>query len=144
MAIHHKVLPGGGLFDNQIRTHGSVDYTSIARRFSHGCHRLVNTRAVRLFDFVLRHRTHLRQGDSHLGIRKVFTVDNHRYGYELDTRGYYYELTPPLTVNVLEGRIVGAQKKPITSYIRKPGVVYQASSTHAPGSEGETSPALEP
>ena len=56
MAIHHKVMPGGGLFDNQIRTHGSVDYTSIARRFSHGCHRLVNARAVRLFGFVLRHR----------------------------------------------------------------------------------------
>src|SRR5205814_9443902 len=42
MAVHLKQLPGGGLFDNQIRTHGSVDYTSIARRLSHGCHRLVN------------------------------------------------------------------------------------------------------
>ena len=54
MGIH--IDPKRGGFDNQIRTHGSVDYTSIARRFSHGCHRLVNNRAVRLFDFVLRHR----------------------------------------------------------------------------------------
>ncbi len=54
MGIH--VDPKRGGFDNQIRTHGSVDYTSIARRFSHGCHRLVNNRAVRLYDFVLRHR----------------------------------------------------------------------------------------
>ena len=111
MAIHHKVT-AGGLFDNQIRTHGSVDYTSIARRFSHGCHRLVNTRAVRLFGFVLRHRSHLRQGDSVLGIKKLFTVEGRRFGYELTTRGYYYELTPPLPVNVLEGRILGRLESP--------------------------------
>jgi hypothetical protein len=145
MAIHHKVLPGGGLFDNQIRTHGSVDYTSIARRFSHGCHRLVNTRAVRLFGYVLRHRTHLRQGDNPLHIKKIFTHEGQRYGYELDTRGYYYELVPPLPVNVLEGRIVGTQKKPITTYIRKPGVVYQASSSAVPGEAPlETAPTLGP
>ena len=124
MAIHHKVLPGGGLFDNQIRTHGSVDYTSIARRFSHGCHRLVNTRAVRLFGFVLRHRTHQRQGDYGLKIKKLFNVDQRPFGYELTTRGYYYELRPPLPVEVLEGRVLGAVKKPITDFVPKPGVDY--------------------
>ena len=60
MAIH--IDPKRGGFDNQIRTHGSVDYTSIARRFSHGCHRLVNNRAVRMFDFVLRHRAFAASG----------------------------------------------------------------------------------
>src|SRR4029077_5450243 len=53
MGFHFN--PKRGDFDNQIRTHGSVDYTSIARRFSHGCHRLVNNRAGRLYEFVLRH-----------------------------------------------------------------------------------------
>jgi len=44
MAIHHWKRGANTFYDNQIRTHGSVDYTSIARRFSHGCHRLVNSR----------------------------------------------------------------------------------------------------
>jgi hypothetical protein len=149
MAIHHKVVGRGGLFDNQIRTHGSVDYTSIARRFSHGCHRLVNTRAVRLFGFVLRHRTHLRQGDNRLRIKKLFAVDDRRFGYELTTRGYYYELRPPLPVNVLEGRLLGTLKKPVVTYVRKPGVVYQdVVDGQDPGltSEGavDTSPTLGP
>ena len=42
--------------DNQIRTHGSVDYMSIMRRYSHGCHRLYNMNAVRMFSFILQHR----------------------------------------------------------------------------------------
>jgi hypothetical protein len=125
MAIHLKEQPGGGLFDNQIRTHGSVDYTSIARRFSHGCHRLVNNRAVRLYDFVLRHRAFARQGNVPLGhMKKVLTVDDKEYEYELNTRGYYYELTPPVPVNVTEGRVMGKVKKPITEFVRKPGVDY--------------------
>ncbi len=93
LAIH--IDPKRGGFDNQIRTHGSVDYTSIARRFSHGCHRLVNNRAVRMFDFVLRHHTFRRIGDVPLRVRRKFTVDNKEYAYKLDTRGYYYELAAP-------------------------------------------------
>src|SRR5438046_4130392 len=113
MGIHLKQLPGGGLFDNQIRTHGSVDYTSIARRFSHGCHRLVNNRAVRLYDFVLRHRPFTRVGNMPLGhMKKRFTVDDADYEYQLDTRGYYYELTPPVPVMVIVGTIMGAVQKP--------------------------------
>jgi len=135
MGIH--VDPKRGNFDNQIRTHGSVDYTSIARRFSHGCHRLVNNRAVRLYDFVLRHRTFTRQGNLALGhMKKVFTVEDKEYEYELNTRGYYYELTPPVAVNVTEGRVMGKVKKPITEYVRKPGVDYGSSE-----SEGENAPA---
>ena len=91
MAIHIDAPSGGG-FDNQIRTHGSVDYTSIARRFSHGCHRLVNNRAVRLFDFVLRHQPFKRVGDVPLNLKKRLEVEGEVYKYELKTRGYYYEL----------------------------------------------------
>jgi hypothetical protein len=125
MAVHLKVQPGGGTFDNQIRTHGSVDYTSIARRFSHGCHRLVNNRAVRLFDFVLRHRRFTRLGNVPLvHFRKQFTVDEDQYEYELKTRGYYYELVPPVPIVVNEGRIMGQVKKPIKALVHKPGVDY--------------------
>ena len=124
LAIH--IDPKRGGFDNQIRTHGSVDYTSIARRFSHGCHRLVNNRAVRLFDFVLRHRAFRRVGDVPLRVRRKFSVDGKEYAYKLDTRGYYYELLHPVPVDVGEGRIMGAVKKPILSYMRKPGVDYSA------------------
>jgi hypothetical protein len=130
MAIHHKVMPGGGLFDNQIRTHGSVDYTSIARRFSHGCHRLVNARAVRLFGFVLRHRPYERLGSSPLRLKKYFQVEDpnggepRKFGYEMTTRGYYYELRPPVPVTVLEGRVMGTVKQAITTYVPKPGVDY--------------------
>ena len=75
LAIH--IDPKRGGFDNQIRTHGSVDYTSIARRFSHGCHRLVNNRAVRLFDFVLRHRAfHAHRQRADAACKKRFTVDD--------------------------------------------------------------------
>jgi hypothetical protein len=122
MGIH--VDPKRGDFDNQIRTHGSVDYTSIARRFSHGCHRLVNNRAVRLFDFVLRHRTFRRVGNVPMNLKKHFEVDGQTYRYAIKTRGYYYELENPVPVNVLDGRIMGEVKKPITAFVRKPGIDY--------------------
>ncbi len=121
MGIH--IDPKSG-FDNQIRTHGSVDYTSIARRFSHGCHRLVNNRAVRLFDFVLRHRPFKRIGNVPLNIKRQFQVEGETYHFALTTRGYYYELKDPVPVEVLEGRIMGDVKKPIAAYVRKPGVDY--------------------
>jgi hypothetical protein len=125
MAIHLGKLDDGRLFDNQIRTHGSVDYTSIARRFSHGCHRLVNNRAVRLFDFLLRHRTFARLGSRPLHrFKRRFEHQGQRYEYELETRGYYYDLRPPVRVRVLEGRILGAAHEPIAGYVRKPGVDY--------------------
>ncbi|HXU05083.1 MAG TPA: L,D-transpeptidase [Polyangia bacterium] len=123
MGIH--IDPKRGGFDNQIRTHGSVDYTSIARRFSHGCHRLVNNRAVRLFDFVLRHHRFRRIGDVPLNLKKRFEVEGEPYRYALTTRGYYYELAHPIEIEVLEGKIMGEVKKPITAYVRKPGVDYE-------------------
>jgi hypothetical protein len=142
LAIH--VDPRRGGFDNQIRTHGSDDYTSIARRFSHGCHRLVNNRAVRLYDFVLRHRRFARLGNEALNLKKRFEVDGQVYRYEVKTRGYYYELDEPVPVNVLEGRIMGAVKQPITAYVRKPGVDYSdvtaPSTSDAATSTGPASP----
>ena len=134
MAIH--INKGG--FDNQIRTHGSVDYTSIARRFSHGCHRLVNNRAVRLFDFVLRRQAFRRIGAMPLNMKRTFVVDNKTYHYELKTRGYYYELENPISVDVTEGRIMGQVKQPIVEYVRKAGVDYSGVRPQERTSRNET------
>ena len=62
--VEARARPGGGTTyqDCGIRTHGSFDYTSLLGRFSHGCHRLHNNLAVRLFSFVLRHRKAARWG----------------------------------------------------------------------------------
>ncbi len=132
LAIHHR-KSGGKLFDNQIRTHGSDDYTSIARRFSHGCHRLVNSRAVRLFDFILRRRPFERVGNLPLNLRKRFTYEDKEYEYLLDTRGYYYELKQPVPVLVTEGRIMGKLKHPIETFVPKPGVDYGDSEDESSG-----------
>jgi hypothetical protein len=86
---------------------------------------LVNNRAVRLFDFVLRRRRFRRVGDVPLNLKKRFEVDGEPYRYQLTTRGYYYDLGEPIPVEVLEGRIMGDVKKPITAYVRKPGVDYE-------------------
>ncbi|HJX52206.1 MAG TPA: L,D-transpeptidase [Polyangia bacterium] len=138
MAIHHWKR-GKSFFDNQIRTHGSVDYTSIARRFSHGCHRLVNSRAVRLFDFILRHRAFHRVGNVPIVLRRHFDYEARTYHYALGTRGYYYELDPPLPVVVTTGRIMGKLKKPIEAYLPKPGVDYRP-----PEESGESTPDVGP
>ncbi|MBN2575988.1 MAG: L,D-transpeptidase, partial [Deltaproteobacteria bacterium] len=134
-AIHHRVV-GDKLYDNGIRTHGSVDYTSIARRYSHGCHRLVNSRAVRLFDFILQRRPFERAGNQAMWLRKSFTYEDKEYVYVIDTRGYYYELTEPVPVLVTRGRIRGKVRRPIQEYLQKPGVEYDETG-QAKADEGE-------
>ena len=134
LAIHHRKSGGNSFFDNQIRTHGSVDYTSIARRFSHGCHRLVNNRAVRLFDFVLHHRPFKRVGNVPLTLRRHFEYEEKDYHFMLSTRGYTYELTPPVPVVVTLGNVMGKVKKPIEAFVPKPGVDYGPSEEGGEGS----------
>jgi hypothetical protein len=131
LAIHHR-KGTGTLFDNQIRTHGSVDYTSIARRFSHGCHRIVNSRAVRMFGFILHRRPFDRVGNQAITLRRHFSVDDKAYEFLLDTRGYYFELKQPIPVMVTEGRIMGKRKQPIGALWPKPGVDYSDSPESGP------------
>ncbi|MDJ0762938.1 MAG: L,D-transpeptidase [Myxococcota bacterium] len=112
-------------FDNGIRTHGSVDYNSILRRFSHGCHRLYNHLAIRLFDFVLRHKKYTRIGQVPAGYSHQFTTsEDETHTIVLDSKGYRYELTDPLPINVLTGRVRGKQRVPIEHHMPKPGVEY--------------------
>jgi hypothetical protein len=115
---------GTTYFDNGIRTHGTFDYTSLRGRFSHGCHRLQNNMAVRLFSFVLRHRKMKVLGPMALDFRRSFWADGEVFDMRLPTRGFYYELDPPLPVETLEGEIKGTLAKPVAGYVRKPGVTY--------------------
>lgn len=107
-------------FDNSIRTHGSVDYMSILRRFSHGCHRLYNMDAVRMFSFVLRHRDYERVGQVKVGVGRVLEVEERRYHLKINSRGYRYTLTEPIPVMVTEGRIRGRRRSPFKEYIARP------------------------
>ncbi|MFW6052176.1 MAG: peptidoglycan-binding domain-containing protein [Myxococcota bacterium] len=114
--IKYRRLPDGGYDlggDEGIRTHGSVDYMSIMRRHSHGCHRLHNHLAVRLMSFVLAHRPHRRVGMQEVGYRMGIEKDDHEYTLKIDNGGYVFQLERPVHVHVLEGRIRGDVKKPI-------------------------------
>ncbi len=136
--IHVEPRPRGGdavaYFDNGIRTHGTFDYTSLRGRFSHGCHRLQNNLAVRMFSFVVRHRRHKALGQMALDSRRSFWWQGEVFDLRLPTRGYYFELEPPLPVETLPGQIKGKLQKPVAGYVRKPGQVYTAAAAPpAPG-----------
>jgi hypothetical protein len=123
-------------FDNGVRAHGSSDYLSIysANGFSHGCHRLPNHVAIRMYSFILQHR-HMRVvGDSPMGFQRQFLFEDMVYEMRVPSRGYVYQLDPPLPVNVLEGNILGDQKTPILGYVPKPGVKYPGPPPPAPDS----------
>jgi hypothetical protein len=114
------------VYDNQIRTHGSVDYMSILRRYSHGCHRLYNMNAVRMFSMILQHRPYTREGQTKIGAGRSFNHQGKTYVMKLDTRGYKYELVEPIPVTVTEGRVRGTRTKPYKEMMPKPGVDYDA------------------
>lgn len=99
--------------DEGIRNHGSVDYMSIMRRHSHGCHRLHNHIAVRLMSFVLDHRPHQRQGQQAIAFHKELEYEENVYELDLDHGGYVFTLDEPLPVEVLEGRIRGHRQTPV-------------------------------
>ena len=138
-------------WDNGIRAHGSSNYLSIysAGGFSHGCHRLPNHLAIRLYSFILRHRPMRVEGDQGMGFARQFLLGDDVYEIRLPSRGFQYELDPPLPVEVLEGTIKGKQKTPIQGYVPKPGIVYPGpppalpnspearANSGAAGSEGE-------
>jgi len=99
--------------DEGIRTHGSVDYMSIMRRHSHGCHRLHNHIAVRLMSWVLAHRPHRRVGHQQTAFHRTIEHEGFTYQLDIERGGYVFDLEEPIRVNVLEGRIRGSRGTPI-------------------------------
>jgi hypothetical protein len=123
------VVPGKGGrpdWDNGIRAHGSAEYLSMysANGYSHGCHRLPNHLALRLYSFIVRHRAGRVVGDVAVDIARQFLKDGEVFEIRIPSRGYTYMLDPPVPVDVLEGEILGESKEPVPGYVPKPGVVY--------------------
>jgi len=114
--------PGHSDWDNGVRAHGSSDYLSIysANGYSHGCHRLPNHIAIRMYSFILKHRHMTVVGDKTMNFARQFLNKETAFEIRLPSRGYYYVLDPPLPVNVLEGEIKGDQKKPVAGYVPTP------------------------
>jgi len=123
-------------WDNGIRVHGSAEYLSMysATGYSHGCHRLPNHLAIRLYSFLLRHRTVRIVGDQPSEFARQFLKDNDVYEIRIPSRGYAYVLDPPLPIEVLEGEIKGEVKTPVLSYVPKPGVHYPGPPPPVPDS----------
>jgi hypothetical protein len=113
-------------FDNGIRIHGSSEYLSMYswRGFSHGCHRLPNHRAIRLYSFLLKHRPMSIVGDIPARLTRQFLKDDRVFEMRIPSRGFAYTLDPPVPVMVFEGNIKGKLKKPILDYVPQPGVQY--------------------
>jgi hypothetical protein len=117
MLIHEQAVVQGSKttwVDRGIRTHGSVDYHSIERGESHGCHRLYNQLALRLSGFLLEHRPTVRRGSMAVGYHHELTWKDQTVNVDIPTRGYLYELDPPVPVRVLEGHIAGDAQKPVS------------------------------
>jgi hypothetical protein len=123
------VIPGQGDnpdVDRGIRAHGSSDYLSMysANGYSHGCHRLPNHLAIRLYDFVLQHRNTIVRGDAPMDFARQFLFQEHAYEMRIPSRGFEFELDPPMAVTVLEGTIKGTLQRPVEGPVPKPGVRY--------------------
>ncbi|HSD87924.1 MAG TPA: hypothetical protein VLB44_10440, partial [Kofleriaceae bacterium] len=98
--------------DNGIGTHGSAVVTSIVNGTSHGCHRLYNHLALRLGGFLLDHRDHVVKGQEPEHYRRTVRAMGKSFVAKIDTRGFLYELTPPVHIDVLPGAIRSQRKVP--------------------------------
>jgi len=124
MLVHHRragdaaagSVADEDLIDEGIRTHGSVSYQSIVGGTSHGCHRLFNHLAVRLAGFLLRHRPHERHGSMSVRYERAVRRAGRDVRFRMSTRGVRFELTPPVPVEVLEGRIRGNRQTPYPGF----------------------------
>lgn len=104
MLVHHQpVLLGARTFmvDHGIRTHGSVSYRSILTGDSHGCHRLYNHHALRLATFLLRNHAYVVHGAIHESYDRRVRRRGRVWYVHRDERGFRYELTPPVPIDVL-------------------------------------------
>ena len=125
------VIPGRngrGDHDRGIRAHGSSDYMSImsSQRFSHGCHRLMNHHAVRMYGFILSHRAHTVAGDQGMNFYRQFLYNDEVYEMRVPSRVFQYTLDPALPGTVLEGQIEGKEEEPLEGFFKIPGEKYPA------------------
>ncbi len=129
-----------------IRIHGTSSWLSVLGAHSHGCHRLFNHLAVRLYGFILAHRTHGISGQIAMDYERTIELrppgkpdaKPKEVEVKLTTRGFRYELSPPLRVVVKPGRIRGELEEPDEDYIRIPSKEYtEAAWVPEEGGAGE-------
>ncbi len=121
MLVHHRPVTGRDgttWYDNGIRTHGSVSYQSVLRSESHGCHRLFNHAALQLASFLLQHRRNVRRGVLAQPFTHEFTWRGVTWKFPIASRGYRFELTPPVEVEVLPGTLHGKVRKVPHQFVR--------------------------
>ncbi len=94
-----------------IGTHGSATVMSVVNGTSHGCHRLYNQLAVRLGTFLLAHRDHAVKGQAKEFYRRTVRFAG-TFPIKIDTRGFLYELNPPIPVEVTRGRVLSSRQFP--------------------------------
>jgi hypothetical protein len=132
------VIPteSGRDYDRGIRAHGSSDYMSIrsSQRFSHGCHRLMNHHAVRMYGYILNHRNMVVTGDQSMNHQRQFLFKDVVYHVRVPSRGFQYTLDPPIPVKVMKGSVRGARSKPFEGFLKIPGRAYPDA---MPGEEAE-------
>ena len=137
MVMHHKVIPpreeGGETryFDEGIRVHGSVSYRSILQGYSHGCHRLYNHLAVRLASFLIAHRNHVRRGSLDVQYSRRVMHEGVETTFRITSRGYHFELTPPVQMEVLEGNVRGPVHQPPQGFRALPQEIVQQVAAEA-------------
>jgi hypothetical protein len=113
VAIVHHQIEGRDergepqLVDHRIRTHGTAAYRSVKRGESSGCHRLHNHLALRLAGFLVRHRAYVRHGIVPEDYVRNLEYKGQEVALETDNKGYRFELTPPVSVTVLDGDVRG-------------------------------------
>ena len=66
------------------------------------------------------------------------------YEIRIHSRGYGYELDPPLPVEVRAGNILGERKEPFVGYLPQPGVQYPGPPPLLPGATPEQLATAEP
>lgn len=90
--------------DTGERTHGTVNYRLIRGGHSHGCHRLYNHLALRLGQFVLRHRPHVVLGEIADHYERRVVVGGRARRLHRESRGYAFRLDEPVPVAVVRRR----------------------------------------
>ncbi len=113
--VHHQIegVDERGqpqLMDHRIRTHGTPAYRSVKRGESSGCHRLHNHLALRLAGFLVRHRVNVRHGLVPEDYVRKLEYQGQKVALESESKGYRFELTPPVPVTVLDGDVRGNAK----------------------------------
>jgi hypothetical protein len=70
--------------------------------------------ALRLSGFLLQHRHHARRGQVNVDYHRTLELSEQTVQVDVPTRGYLYELDPPVPVRVLRGHVAGEHQNPVS------------------------------